>query len=116
MTGRDPEREHQASDPATMAAIDPVREHWVRVAVFLLVAVLAGLLSGLLIGCAPAASSRALDRYSMVMQADGTIQERCKASGDVADAFLEEGDREAYGRWRLIHEIQCAAPGPMVVG
>jgi hypothetical protein len=71
---------------------------------------------GLLSGCGEDTSAQALNRYGMVMEADGTIQERCDASGDVAKAFLQEGNRESYGTWRAIHAIQCGSSGPMVTG
>lgn len=113
MTGRDPEREQQGSDPATMAGRDPVREHYTRVLVFMVVAIVTGLLAG----CGGDTSAKALDRYSILMGTDTTTPaERCKASGEVADAFLHEGNRESYQQWHAIHTIQCLDDGPMVIG
>lgn len=72
---------------------------------------------GLLAGCGEDTSAQALDRYSILMATDTTTPaERCKASGEVADAFLHEGNRESYRTWHAIHTIQCMAEGPMVVG
>lgn len=72
------------------------------------------------ITCLPDAAdelAKALDRYSILMGTDTTTPaERCKASGEVADAFLHEGNRESYQQWHAIHTIQCLDDGPMVIG
>jgi hypothetical protein len=113
MNRRDPEREQQGSEPANLAVHDPVREQYARALVFVFLAILAVLLTG----CGEDTSGDALERYSILMDTDTTTPaERCKASGEVADAFLHEGNREAYQRWHAIHTIQCMDDGPMVIG
>lgn len=62
----------------------------------------------LLAGCANAAE-KAQDRYEMAKRADADEAELCRLSGEVAQAWLHEGDEEEYKMAKLRRDLDCNA-------